>query len=64
MEKRNKIIYWIATVWLALGMTSTGIVQLIKMKEEAAMFTIWVIRLPFDHSRCMEITRSSSSTYP
>ena len=39
MTKRNKIIYWIATLWLALGMTSTGIVQLIKMKEEEAMFT-------------------------
>lgn len=37
MEKRNKIIYWIATVWLSLGMASTGIVQLIKTKEEAAM---------------------------
>ncbi|WP_281233530.1 DoxX family protein [Flavobacterium gelatinilyticum] len=37
MSKRNKIIYWIATLWLALGMTSTGIVQLLKMKEEAAM---------------------------
>lgn len=37
MTKRNKIIYWIATVWLALGMTSTGIVQLIRMKEEAVM---------------------------
>jgi hypothetical protein len=37
MTKRNKIIYWIATVWLALGMTSTGIVQLIKMKEEVDM---------------------------
>lgn len=37
MEKRNKIIYWIATVWLSLGMLSTGIVQLIKMKEEADM---------------------------
>lgn len=34
MAKRNKIIYWIATVWLALGMVSTGIVQLVKMKEE------------------------------
>ena len=32
--KRNKIIFWIATLWLALGMTSTGIVQLIKLKEE------------------------------
>lgn len=37
MTKRNKIIYWIATPWLALGMLSTGIVQLIKMKEEADM---------------------------
>lgn len=33
-EKRNRIIYWIATLWLALGMTSTGIVQLIRMEEE------------------------------
>ena len=39
MTKRNKIIYWVATIWLALGMTSTGIVQLIKMKEEADMMT-------------------------
>jgi hypothetical protein len=37
MTKRNKIIYWIATLWLALGMVSTGIVQLIKMKAEADM---------------------------
>ena len=37
MTKRNKIIYWIATLWLALGMTSTGIVQLIKMKDEVMM---------------------------
>ncbi len=32
MTKRNKIIYWIATIWLALGMISTGIVQLFKVK--------------------------------
>jgi uncharacterized membrane protein YphA (DoxX/SURF4 family) len=37
MEKRNKIIYWIATIWLALGMASTGIVQLIKMETEVDM---------------------------
>lgn len=37
MTKRNKIIYWVATLWLALGMTATGIVQFIKMKEEATM---------------------------
>jgi hypothetical protein len=33
MTKRNKIIYWVATVWLALGMVSTAAVQLLKMKE-------------------------------
>ena len=32
MKKRNKIIYWVATVWLALGMISTGLVQLFKGK--------------------------------
>jgi len=40
MTKRNKIIYWVATIWLSLGMVSTGVVQLIKMKEEADMFTL------------------------
>ena len=33
MSKRNKIIYWITTAWLALGMLSTGAVQLLKGKE-------------------------------
>jgi uncharacterized membrane protein YphA (DoxX/SURF4 family) len=32
--KRNNIIYWVATVWLALGMVSTGIVQLLRVKSE------------------------------
>lgn len=35
MTKRNKIIYWIATIWLALGMLSTGAVQLLKVKTGA-----------------------------
>ncbi len=35
MAKRNKIIYWIFTLWLALGMASTGIVQLMKSKTGA-----------------------------
>ena len=39
MTKRNKIIYWIATAWLALGMLSTGIVQLIRMPEEVSVIT-------------------------
>ncbi|MCE7053492.1 DoxX family protein [Algoriphagus sp. AGSA1] len=34
MKKSHKITYWIATVWLSLGMVSTGIVQLIQMEEE------------------------------
>lgn len=39
MSKRNKIIYWIATGWLAPGMLSTGVVQLLKTKEEAELMT-------------------------
>jgi len=35
MSKRNKIIYWIATLWLALGMVSTAGVQLFRGKEGA-----------------------------
>ncbi len=35
MTKRNKIIYWIATLWLGLGMLSTGAVQLFRMKTGA-----------------------------
>ena len=39
MIKRNKIIYWIATIWLALGMLSTGIVQLLKVKKDVELTT-------------------------
>lgn len=34
VANRNKIIYWFFTIWLSLGMVSSGIVQLLKMKEE------------------------------
>lgn len=40
MTKRNKIIYWVATLWLALGMTATGIVQILQVKEEADMMKL------------------------
>jgi uncharacterized membrane protein YphA (DoxX/SURF4 family) len=33
MTKRNKIIYWVATIWLSLGMLSGGIAQFLKVKE-------------------------------
>lgn len=38
-QKRNKIIYWVFTLWMALGMVSTAIVQLMKNKDELANFT-------------------------
>jgi DoxX-like family len=43
MKKRDKIIYWVATVWLALGMTSTGIVQLLHVKAD----TEFIIKLGY-----------------
>lgn len=33
MSKAKKITYWVSTVWLSLGMVSTGIVQLTQQKE-------------------------------
>jgi hypothetical protein len=33
MTKSNKIIYWVATLWLALGMLATGAGQLMQAKE-------------------------------
>ena len=37
MTKRNKIIYWISTIWLALGMLTTGTLQLFKVNAEGAV---------------------------
>ena len=39
MNRRNKIIYWIFTLWLALGMFSTGTVQLMKVDTEVDKIT-------------------------
>ena len=39
MTNRNKVIYWVATIWLALGMLSTGIVQIIHLKEDEEMMS-------------------------
>lgn len=35
MSKRKKILYWFFTLWMSLGMVSTGAVQLMKVKEGA-----------------------------
>lgn len=37
--RTTKIIYWIATIWLALGMLSTAIAQLSGMQAEADFIT-------------------------
>jgi uncharacterized membrane protein YphA (DoxX/SURF4 family) len=34
VTKRDKIIYWASTIWLALGMLSSGAVQLFQVKAE------------------------------
>ena len=39
MTKRNKIIYWIATLWLSLGMVSSALVQIFKVKTEVDFIT-------------------------
>lgn len=37
MTKAKRIIYWISTCWLALGMVATGLVQLLKVQAEGAL---------------------------
>ena len=37
-EKRKRIIYWIFTLWMSLGMVSTAIVQLMQNKDELDNF--------------------------
>jgi hypothetical protein len=46
MTKTYKIIYWIATLWLASGMLSTGALQLFKAKAEGALSPPAYMALP------------------
>ena len=39
MAKANKIIYWIANAWLSLGMISTAVVQVFRLKASADFIT-------------------------
>ncbi len=39
MKKRDKIIYWVATLWMSLGMVSTGMVQILKVPTEVEFVT-------------------------
>lgn len=38
-KNRNGIIYWVATLWLALGMLSTGLVQIFKEQSTVDFMT-------------------------
>lgn len=46
MTKRNKIIYWIATIWLGLGLVATGLLQLLKTEAVGALAPpgVWGIK--------------------
>ena len=37
MTKASKIVYWIATIWLSLGMLATGALQTFKVNAEGAL---------------------------
>ena len=39
MTRSYRIIYWISTGWLALGMLSTGVVQLLRVEQEVDKMT-------------------------
>jgi len=36
-KRRNKIIYWIATIWLSTGMLSSGFLQLFRVQGEGTI---------------------------
>ena len=64
MTKRNKIIYWIATIWLALGMLSTGIVQLMKIERRGRYdYTFGLSCLFSNHTGYLENIGSCSRAY-
>ena len=44
--KAGKIIYWIATLWLSLGMVSTGIMQLMKKQGQGGLDMITHLGYP------------------
>ena len=39
MTKTKNIIYWVATIWMSLGMMSSAIVQLLDVTAEVMMMT-------------------------
>jgi hypothetical protein len=68
--KTQKIIYWFATVVLALGLLGTGIQQLLRVEAVGALgppfawaSCSWAILSTSGHTGYMEIPRSYSNTH-
>ena len=70
MKKRDKIIYWIATIWLSLGMIATGILQVTKQFAEGALAPPGAGRIkqlgypllfPY-YNRCLENSRCNCNS--
>jgi len=71
MTKRNKIIYWVSTLWLASGMLATGTLQLFKVESGRSAgaargiwyYTFGLSHLPLNDPRCLESFGRCSGAY-
>ena len=70
MTMTYKIIYWIATLWLASGVLSTGALQLLKPKQREPCRRLAYRHYPFglsrlfpDNTRCLESFGSCGIAY-
>ena len=65
MSKRNKIIYWIATIFLAFGMLAGGLQQLFQWGGYVAIITAsWLPEIFHVHHRSLESTRRDNDIDP
>ncbi len=62
MTKTKKVIYWIATLWMSLGMMASGIVQILGLDMEKELmdhlgypmyFIIFIGALKKDVKKCL-----------
>ena len=59
MTKWNRIIYWVSTVWLALGLTSTAAIQIFKLKTDGpgGVENVFHMGFPRIYSPCLACGR-------
>ena len=61
MSKRNKIIYWIATIWLSVAMLASGLQQIFHTKSFVDIIVPLGLSYLFpNNTGCLENTRSNS----